>query len=122
MIIAEADNQQVSQAANRGDLIRRLNDNLRRTGEGGRVVLTVGVTSLPATAVGDIVASVAKFDLFNADNDPYGEHDCATLEVGEHRVIWKIDYYDRALMFGSEDPANALVTTRVLTIMLADEY
>lgn len=122
MIIAEADNQQVSQAANRGDLIRNLNDNLRRTGEGGRVVLTVGITSLPATVVGDIVASVARFDAFNADNDPYGEHDCATLEVGEHRVIWKIDYYDRALMFGSEDPANPLVTTRVLTIMLADEY
>jgi len=122
MIFAKVDTQQVSRAANRGDFIRSLNDNLRRTGEGGRVVLTVGVTSLPATVVGDIVASVARFDAFNADNDPYGEHDCATLEVGDHRAIWKIDYYDRDLMFGSEDPANPLVTTRVLTIMLAGEY
>lgn len=36
-------------------------------------------------------------------------------------VYFKIDTYDLALEYGSEDPADARVTTRVLTIMLAQD-
>ena len=37
-------------------------------------------------------------------------------------IFWKIDCYDRDLKFGSPDPADENVTTRVLTVMLAEEY
>jgi len=69
-----------------------------------------------------MLAAVAAFSNFTPDNDPYHEHDCAVMNVGDHRIIWKIDYYDADLNFASDDPANPAVTIRVLTIMLADEY
>ena len=37
-------------------------------------------------------------------------------------LFWKIDAYDRALEWGSPDPADPRVSRRVLTIMLASEY
>lgn len=43
------------------------------------------------------------------------------LPKGE-RIFWKSDYYDSACEYGSANPAVPAQTTRVLTIMLADEY
>jgi hypothetical protein len=62
------------------------------------------------------------FDAFTSDNDPRGEHDFGNFEVGGKRFLRKIDYYDRALEFGSDDPSDTKKTTRVLTIMFAEEY
>ena len=62
------------------------------------------------------------FDAFTEDNDPHGEHDFGAFDHAGHRIFWKIDYYDQSLEFGSENPADPAKTTRVLTIMLADEY
>jgi hypothetical protein len=102
--------------------VRELNDRLRRLGLGGAVFITRGVESLGPEAILEVRAAVAGFDTFSEDNDPWGEHDCAVLTFGPHRVIFKIDYYDPTLTAGSEDPADATVTRRVLTIMLAEEY
>lgn len=102
--------------------VRRLNDLLRCNGEGGRRVITSGIEGLEPQTVRKILAAVASFDAFNGENDPYGEHDCATLEVEGTRVLWKIDYYDKTLSFGSEDPSDPEATTRVLTVMLIEEY
>ena len=102
--------------------IRALNDQLRRTGTGGRIVLTAGVAALPPETVAAIVLAVQRFDGFSADNDPHGEHDFSLLQAAGERVMFKIDYYDLALAMHSPDAANPEVTARVLTIMLASEY
>jgi hypothetical protein len=57
-----------------------------------------------------------------AHNDPHGEHDFGSFEVAGRKFFFKIDYFDAAMEFGSEDPADSAKTTRVPTIMLAEEY
>ena len=69
-----------------------------------------------------ILAKVRNFSQFTPDNDPYGEHDFGAFDHGGERIFWKIDYYDIELEHGSPDPADPEVTTRVLTILLADEW
>ena len=106
----------------RTDCVRHLNDAFRNTLNDGQVLLTSGLLSLGPLAVSHILNAVRKFGDFSADNDPYGEHDFGSFSHAGHKVFWKIDYYDQALEFGSSDPADPLVTKRVLTIMLAAEY
>lgn len=102
--------------------IADLNDRLRVTGQGGRILVTRGVTALPEEEIAAILAAVRAFNRFDAGNDPYGEHDCAVIEAAGRRVLWKIDPYDLAMTGYSPAPADPSVTRRVLTIMLADEY
>jgi len=102
--------------------IRQLNDALRITGEGGAVMMTAGVATLPIAEREAVLAAVRSFSAFTADNDPYGEHDFASLRISDHSIIWKIDYYDLQMTGHSPDPADPAQTKRVLTIMLSDEY
>jgi hypothetical protein len=102
--------------------IRELNDIFRSTWLTGTVLMTSGIKNLPDAIQSSIVAAVQKFDAFTPDNDPHGEHDFGAVTIEGYKVFWKIDYYDRTLQYGSEDPANPAITKRVLTIMLAEEY
>ncbi len=106
------------------DRIRDLNDTFRRTLDPrlGRMMLTAGVNTLPEDIRTAAIRKTATFDAFTPDNDPHGEHDFGAFEVGEDRFFFKIDYFDPNLEFGSDDPADATKTTRVLTLMLAEEY
>jgi hypothetical protein len=104
------------------DRIRALNDDFRRSFVGGLVVITAGIEPMPAAQRKSLLAKVRSFDDFTEDNDPHGEHDFGAVDEGGVRYFWKVDYYDRSTEFGSPDPADPAVTTRVLTIMLADEY
>jgi len=65
---------------------------------------------------------VQRYSEFTPDNDPYSERDFDAFDHAGVRFFWKIDYFDRSLTFGSEDPADPARTTRVLTLMKAEEY
>lgn len=119
--------------------IAALNDLARRTmGVTCRTVVTQGIAALDANEQIRIFKLIESFEDFTPDNDPRGEHDAGFLyrdvtsqwhtrwTEDETRpalsVMWKIDYYDRELEFGSAEPWNPDATTRVLTILLANEY
>lgn len=102
--------------------IRELNDKFRTSLTGGLVHMTNGIAALGLPSVNAIFLAVSKFAAFSEDNDPWGEHDCAVMEVEGHKVIWKIDYCDRSRTYHSPDAADPKVTVRVLTVMLASEY
>ena len=110
------------EAYDRAERIRVLNDRLRTSGRGGMVLMTDSVAALGLPRVNAIFDAVAAFTAFSPDNDPYGEHDCATLTVEDLTVIWKVDYYDRTLTYHSPDPACPKLTVRVMTVMLASDY
>ena len=100
--------------------IAALNDQARQTFMECRVVITQDVQTLDNLA--DLLDQVRRFDAFTPDNDPYGEHDFGSLRHAAETIFWKFDYYDVDLQMHSPDPSDPAVTTRVLTIMLADEY
>ena len=104
--------------------IRELNDAFRTTLDGrlGRVMMTAGVDALPSDEKAMVIRRVATFAGFNGDNDPHGEHDFGSFELAGRKFFFKLDYYDKAMEFGSEDPADPSKTSRVLTIMLTSEY
>jgi hypothetical protein len=104
------------------EVIRTLNDALRTTFEGGRVLVTQGVRALPLEVKPAVLQAVQAFSAFTPENDSYGEHDFGSFELQGARIMWKIDYYNLSLDGGSENPADPEVTRRVLTIMLAEEY
>ena len=102
--------------------IRALNDALRHNFQQGMAVMTPGVAALGAEAVARIVKTIAVGDDFCHANDPYEEHDFGSFEVDGQTIFFKIDYYDKSLVQHSPDPTDPLVTERVITIMLAEEY
>ena len=102
--------------------IKTLNDNLRKSFIGGRVILTQGINVKTPRDIARILAKVRNFNNFTIANDPYNEHDFGSFDYNGEKIYWKIDYYDKDYQFYSEDPSNPDITNRVLTVMLASEY
>ena len=100
----------------------QLNDRLRQTFWGGKVMTTPGVNELPEEMQAALFRAVAEYDDFTADNDPHGERDFGCITIAGEKFFWKISYYDARMEYGSDNPANPEMTTRVLTFMRADEY
>ncbi len=90
-----------------------LNDALRKTFTGGKVMMTAAVNALPVDVKANVLQKVRSFNEFDANNDPHREHDFGSF---------KIDYYNPDMTGGSEDPTDPEKTTRVLTIMFASDY
>jgi hypothetical protein len=99
--------------------IRALNDAFRRSFAGGRVMMTAGIAALSATMQAKVLSEVRTFDAFTAANDPHGEHDFGSFEVDGRKIFWKIDLYEEPGVKGTDGQP---LTTRVLTIMLAEEW
>jgi Protein of unknown function (DUF3768) len=99
--------------------IARLNDALRTSFAGGRLMVTAGVSALPPSTQVDVLCAVQAFNTFTPDNDPHGEHDFGRIEVGDCLVFWKIDLYEDPVV---KDEQGQPKVTRVLTLMLAEEY
>jgi hypothetical protein len=106
------------------DVTRKLNDEFRRSmnPELGKCVMTRGVVQLPELERIAVIQKTKFYKDFTEANDPHGEHDFGSFEVRGQKCYFKIDYYDESLEFGSEDPSDPEKTTRVLTLMLANEY
>jgi hypothetical protein len=74
--------------------IAALNDVLRQSRAGGRVLVTRGIEALGPERMAEIMAAVARFDAFTPDNDPHNEHDCAILEAAGEQIMFKVDLYE----------------------------
>lgn len=109
-------------STDRTSRIRALNDSFRKSFIGGKVFITEGVRALGDEFESACVERVQKHRRFAEGNDPYSEHDFGAFKVNRRKCFWKIDYYDLRMKWGSEDPADPAQTTRVLTILLAEEY
>lgn len=91
----------------------------------GMVVTTPGFRALPDTLQARLVAEVICFADFNEDNDPWGDHGFAVVEVNGTRIFWKIDLFDTDFTFGAattEDATDPEKTRRVLTLYLPSEH
>ena len=109
------------------ETIAKLNNAFRsslKTGQPkGKIILTQGIlNTFSITGQMNVVLEVEEYKDFTQDNDPHGEKDFGSFECAGEKIFWKIDYYDKSLEFGSEDPTDPKKTIRVLTIMLAEEY
>lgn len=109
--------------------IAELNDRVRLgLDRNARIMITSNcLATLSGTAGSPIDRVVVQAELMASfrhcqfsDDSP--ERDFGVIEFRGRTVWMKIDYYDLTLDFGSQDPADASVTTRVMTILLPEDY
>ncbi|AQT47981.1 DUF3768 domain-containing protein [Bartonella choladocola] len=100
-----------------------LNDKLRKHGIGGKIHFTSTFYNLPDDLRSKLLKKIRSFDDFDKDNDPYGQHDFAMVEIEDTKAYFKIDYHNKDdVNFGSADPSNPEITHRIMTIGLMSDY
>lgn len=71
-----------------------------------------------ALAQAEVLAAAKRLEF---DPPEAGHRDRGEFMVRGQVVRFRIDYYDHSLEWGSPDPADPAVTTRVLTFMLPED-
>ena len=111
----------------RTERIAELNDRARQgLDRTARTVFTIGLLDelSDGSRASDIIAQArimkAMRECDFGEDSP--ERDMAWFEVDGIRMMMKIDYFDADFEWGSEDPANAAETRRVITIMRPEDY
>ena len=115
-----------TETATRSETIGRLNDRCRQ-GLDRTARITVTRACLAALSTDSLASQAfAQARLLRelrrcqfADGDALRER--GEFTVDDTRVYFTIDYYDHALEWGSDDPADASITRRVLTLMLRED-
>ncbi len=103
--------------------IAELNDRFRKGDSSlGLWLITVGVDALPSDKKQSLIQAMRVYNNFSEDNDPYGEHDFGIVDQDGAEYFWEIICYDKSLQHLSGHPTNLKTTTRVLTLMRAEEY
>ena len=98
--------------------IGQLNDAFRRSGCGGKILLTSSIRNKSHEDLWHIFQKIKTFDNFNGKNAPYGsEHNFGCFDYNGENIMWKIDYYSPDMKYFSEDPSDPQKTIRTLTIM-----
>jgi hypothetical protein len=115
-----SDNEHLSE---RADKIRALNDRFRRGDMTlGKVIFVGALAQAPIEKQLLAYGRVKSFEAFEEVNDTYGEHDFGSFDLLGDKFFFKIDYYDHAIQFGAEDPADPKECVRILSIFFADDY
>ena len=82
-------------------------------------MMTATVSALPDDVRARAIELTRTFDNFTPDNDPHNEHDFGSFEIDDQKFIFKHGLYEEPGVKGLDE---APIVTRVLIIMLADEY
>ena len=82
-------------------------------------MMTAAVSALPDDVRARAIELTRTFDDFTPDNDPHNEHDFGSFEIDDQKFIFKHDLYEEPDVKSANGES---VVTRVLTIMLAEEY
>src|SRR3954464_2841946 len=85
--------------------IRELNDVLRATFTGGRVVITAAVAALDEVTRAKGIKPARTFKNFTRHHDGWGEHDCFFYQNEGERYFAKIDYFPNSMGYGLHNPA-----------------
>ncbi len=94
--------------------IAEINDRFRQN---ETMSITQGIFRLQDLS--GLIQAIRAYENFTEANDPYGEHDFGTLMWENHKIFWKIDYFDSSFE-GWCDPLSRKCE-RVLTVMLSEE-
>jgi hypothetical protein len=106
-------------AAAQPGTVRGLNDRLRQTSTGGRVVLSPCVLSLPPEKVSELLDRVRTFTAFEPENEE--SHEFGQFQLAGHAYCFELECVSRS-RDGSVNSGSAGKATRVLTVMRVDEY